>query len=1176
MDFDPNQKMTELPIKEDTECCKTLLQAQEADKLISIVASIITSPDVSTVATDAFPGIHHIVSKYQEQAQLLDPILEELIAPLSKILLEHEVRTVAPVGRILWQIAVVRSPKVISRFFPSEAACLEPVMAMLQEISSIETDRPWELQWVLLLWLSVLVMIPFHFSIIDSNLAFSTAADVDCPPIVQSIVGLCKKQLFDASSCREMAARVLGKLLSRHDMVAALMDFKGRGLESLETTDTNSSAFVVPGTALAFATLFKLGKREPLLETALHVLPIVTDLLTSKSFSSNALSRKLMIKLVQRIGLIFLRPRMASWRYEKGKKTLLSSDQPNFTRSIDSEDGALIDLHEHTEAIETVIEALLVGLADRDTIVRWSAAKGLGRVTGRLPKDFADEVVASVLEAFFSPSATDTAWHGGCLAVAELARRGLLLPTRLPEVTPLLLKALVYDVRKGACSVGAHVRDAAAYVCWALARAYSPRVIGDAAAELGPCLIALAVYDREVNCRRAAAAAFQECVGRLNTFPHGIEVLTAADYFTVSIRAHAYLKVALQVGAFEEYLEPLTWHLSRIKLRHWEKSLRELAAEGLAALVHHNPPLFAHAVLPYLVPLCTDSNLDIRHGAIAAVAELMPAVILTACSNVVTEDRYDIANILPAVQKARLEKGKGGEVMRGALCRLAETTCAVGIPLTENGEAKETILALIYDNLKHPSADIQKAAAAALSAYALRHLPVPTDAVLTSTVDVFIKELLLPGRTSSPFARRGAALALKALPTPLIEAKLPDVVDALVEAATLESEIERRDVETRVNAVDALCQIVLSAKEYQEQAIATFQAALEDYSSDNRGDIGSWVREAAMRSMTAVLLSRQHEEEIIVTAVSSMLKQAVERLGRLRACAIRCCVSLLPLLNNDDNLQSDLIEALPKNTMQSDAVSDADVIPPLVVTLLGRKSLQVPLLEGLIPSIGGLDPHLSKMSADALVEAIQIVSKEDMYAFLDSFLHIWQKCSRVQRMSTPLLVTAELLLSRTPIRSVENPDFLMRIMSAAYQESKGSTDIAKLHAASGVFSQLIWGRHGQVRKEATLRLLALLGSKYPKVRRYTAEQFYTVLLMVDAVDDLEMEYETVEYAGELLSQIAWDGEMEGVRLARKRLYSLFGLCTPIVLTTARPEDIETVTAQEQGYQSLVDSAARDA
>ena len=65
----------------------------------------------------------------------------------------------------------------------------------------------------------------------------------------------------------------------------------------------------------------------------------------------------------------------------------------------------------------------------------------------------------------------------GCLALAELGRRGLLLPHRLPEVIPLILKSLTYDEKRGMTSVGSHVRDSACYVCWSFARAYEPEDI---------------------------------------------------------------------------------------------------------------------------------------------------------------------------------------------------------------------------------------------------------------------------------------------------------------------------------------------------------------------------------------------------------------------------------------------------------------------------------------------------------------------------------------------------------------------------------------------------------------------------------------------------------------------------------------------------------------------------
>ena len=41
----------------------------------------------------------------------------------------------------------------------------------------------------------------------------------------------------------------------------------------------------------------------------------------------------------------------------------------------------------------------------------------------------------------------DSSWHGACLALAELAMRGLLLPARMQESAPLLTRALHYDVR---------------------------------------------------------------------------------------------------------------------------------------------------------------------------------------------------------------------------------------------------------------------------------------------------------------------------------------------------------------------------------------------------------------------------------------------------------------------------------------------------------------------------------------------------------------------------------------------------------------------------------------------------------------------------------------------------------------------------------------------------------
>jgi len=65
--------------------------------------------------------------------------------------------------------------------------------------------------------------------------------------------------------------------------------------------------------------------------------------------------------------------------------------------------------------------------------VRWSAAKATGRVAGRLPAALGDQVV-EWLGGLLDASEVSAAWHGACLAIAELARRVCYPP--LVSTTP--------------------------------------------------------------------------------------------------------------------------------------------------------------------------------------------------------------------------------------------------------------------------------------------------------------------------------------------------------------------------------------------------------------------------------------------------------------------------------------------------------------------------------------------------------------------------------------------------------------------------------------------------------------------------------------------------------------------------------------------------------------------
>mmetsp|Transcript_38820 Transcript_38820/g.128533 ORF Transcript_38820/g.128533 Transcript_38820/m.128533 type:complete len:122 (-) Transcript_38820:72-437(-) len=102
-------------------------------------------------------------------------------------------------------------------------------------------------------------------------------------------------------------------------------------------------------------------------------------------------------------------------------------------------------------------------------------------------------------------------------------------------------------------------------------------------AQLAQSLLVVVTFDREVNVRRAASAAFQENVGRQGSFPHGIEIVTRADYFALGSRPNAYLRVAPFLASLEEYRPMLLRHLLEVKSRHWDESVRLLAAQAASS-----------------------------------------------------------------------------------------------------------------------------------------------------------------------------------------------------------------------------------------------------------------------------------------------------------------------------------------------------------------------------------------------------------------------------------------------------------------------------------------------------------------------------------------------------------------------------------------------------------------
>ncbi|XP_062936879.1 tubulin-specific chaperone D isoform X4 [Cynocephalus volans] len=497
-----------------------------------------------------------IMDKYQEQPHLLDPHLEWMMNLLLDMVQDKTSPTalVHLAFKFLYIITKVRGYKVFLRLFPHEVADVERVLDMVTS-QNPKDHETWETRYMLLLWLSVTCLIPFDFSRLDGNLL--TQPGQTRMPIMDRILQIAESYLVVSDKAQDAAAVLVSKFITRPDVKQRKMaSFLDWSLCTLARSSflTIEGVIAMDGTLQALAQIFKHGKREDCLPYATTVLECLDSCRLPES--NQTLLRKLGVKLVQRLGLTFLKPKVAAWRYQRGCRSLAAnlqcvtqgqSEQKPLVVTSDSEEDCDVP-----EGVERVIEQLLVGLKDTDTIVRWSAAKGIGRMAGRLPKELADDVVGSVLDCF-SFQETDKAWHGGCLALAELGRRGLLLPSRLADVVPVILKALTYDEKRGASSVGANVRDAACYVCWAFARAYEPQELKPFVTAISSALVIAAVFDRNVNCRRAASAAFQENVGRQDTAVSALAALCSEYYMMEPGQADP----AIQEELIQQYLAEL-------------------------------------------------------------------------------------------------------------------------------------------------------------------------------------------------------------------------------------------------------------------------------------------------------------------------------------------------------------------------------------------------------------------------------------------------------------------------------------------------------------------------------------------------------------------------------------------------------------------------------------------
>ncbi|CAJ0763038.1 13373_t:CDS:2 [Entrophospora sp. SA101] len=234
---------------------------------------------------------------------------------------------------------------------------------------------------------------------------------------------------------------------------------------------------------------------------------------------------------------------------------------------------------------------------------------------------------------------------------------------------------------------------------------------------------------------------------------------------------------------------------------------------------------------------------------------------------------------------------------------------------------------------------------------------------------------------------------------------------------------------------------------------------LEDYSADSRGDIGSWIREACMNGFMEFCPLIQKLDfkgmnckpwwtnDLSKNVFSSLLKQSVERIDKIRSCAGKVLLNLLYKKIVIDGEEKFLFDVPGREILQKILPRDKEIhwikpseLYPRLIKLLILPEYRFDLLTGLVIAAGGL------------TESLQ------------------------DRIVIPLLEVIDLLFEAGILQKIDQNNFRFC----------GMTTLS-----------------GSVKNRALFQLLSLLIHPFPKIRRSTADQLY--LTITSAAENEESE-----------------------------------------------------------------------
>ncbi|KAG0666856.1 hypothetical protein C6P46_003566 [Rhodotorula mucilaginosa] len=1043
----------------------------------------------------------NLLDEYQEQPYLLDRSLESMVSPVVFALRgalqadssSKSSRRIARLAKLLYWLTKVRGSKTIVRFFPHDVTDLSFLLDLLSSPSDLpsttsasEADRTgplstsWELRYCLLLWLSVCIRLPFSFRLL-------------APGAEDKIRHVGLRWLRTSGKESDAAAQVVGRYFSRDDVdIVPLLDLCEITLSSPEDDFILLPLLGALCIVLACSGPNKLHPVLPRLYGLLALLPEANDSKTGAALA------KLRGKVAGRIALAYL------------------------TASASSSEVGTV-----SEEVEVIVGELIEGLAHPDSIPRYTSAKYLARISLQSPPDLAIQVVETVLAEFENALLDDAQKQGegrvqgACLALGEMARCGVL--ARLPaaekddvvkRVLGNTLQALRYDHLSALHVVGASVRDSAAYVLWSLARTMPASSID--------------VTDAQKLAEHLLCTA---CLDREGIFSHGISSLRATDFYTVSVRYRAYLLGAVEVASYEEYRPAILAHLTGetatgsvdTGIAHYDAEIRSLSAKAIGKIAENKAGAVVSALVRQQLVRLADVKKDAHklEGVLLALASLAEATAalsdLDARRSLQAQIFAAVCGLYPTTRLLRSQR----IVFEASMLALAASASE-----TIDGADGSDWFGLVHLACDRAEATAHQAAGAALS----RMSP-------TRDCQSALNSLLADLDSRNSGRQQGAAALIGSLDfdEPGIANRAEAVITRLCDFVRRDGRAAAATVEARRNGVTALGRVLERCLPGQNPslspsaAMTAYEALLlgfSDFTSDSRGDVGSWIRIATTAAWSRLIRSARLPERTVHRAVAAILRLALERLDAVRTVA---GAALLELSDHAGPNAASLTELDSlRDAKETDDASDwrdIEWASSRILPLLRYSQYRAEIMEGVVCTNtqyytnSALCDYVATLPAPGSDTPAE--SQEDFIlpGFLSSLVALAKARFGNNRVFIPLLFTlAELAEAGSfdaattcggPEECTRSLRDLLKISCSALEKTKSR---ARLSATCRVLAAFV--ALPSVAADAATRVPIFLRHSQPWVRQQTAEHLFSTVSAFFP-SDVDQELET------LLTETDW-------------------------------------------------------